>query len=82
MADREFGQQRIEHRFAQLGLGLGDFEDGADVLLDRETAENRGFLRQIADAEPRPAIHRQIGDVAGRRVSTLPVSAAISPVMM
>ncbi len=62
MPDREFGKQRIEHRFAQLGFGLGDFENGADILLDRETPENRRLLRQIADTEPRPAIHRQTGD--------------------
>ena len=29
----------------------------------REAAEDRGFLRQIADAEPGALIHRQLGDV-------------------
>ena len=56
-------KQRVEHRLARLGLGLGHFEHGADVLLDRQAAEDRGLLRQIADAEARAAIHRQIGDV-------------------
>src|SRR5665213_1266212 len=63
MADREFGEQRVEHRLAGLRRGFGELEDRADVLLDRETAEDRRFLRQIADAEPRPPVHRQVGDV-------------------
>ena len=29
----------------------------------RQAAEDRGFLRQIADAEPRALVHRQSGDV-------------------
>src|SRR6185312_908360 len=50
---------RIEHLLAQLGFGLGDFEDGADILLDRQTAKDRGFLRQITDAAAGAAVHRQ-----------------------
>ncbi len=50
-------------RLALLAVGLDHFEHGADVLLDREAAEDRGFLRQIADAEARALIHRQLGDV-------------------
>src|SRR5687767_9380140 len=48
MFDREFGQQRVERRLAQVELGLDDFENGADILFDRETPENRRLLRQIA----------------------------------
>ena len=44
-------------------LGLDHFEHRADVLLDRQAAEDRGFLRQIADAEPGALVHRQLGDV-------------------
>ncbi len=61
--DREFGEQRVDRRLARLGLGLGHFEHGAEVLLDGQAAEDRRLLRQIADAEPGAAIHRQIGDV-------------------
>ena len=43
--------------------GLDHLEHGADILLDGEAAKDRGFLRQIADAEPRALIHRQLGDV-------------------
>ena len=45
-------------------VGFGDFEDGQDVVLDRQAAKDRHFLRQIADAQPRAAIHRQEGHVA------------------
>ena len=43
--------------------GLDDLQHRADVLLDGEAAKDRGFLRQIADAEPGALIHRQLGDV-------------------
>ena len=39
------------------------FEDGQDVLLDGQLAEDRLFLRQIAHAEAGPAVHRQAGHV-------------------
>jgi hypothetical protein len=40
------------------------FEHGEDVLLDRHAAEDGRLLRQVADAEARPQIHRQPRDVA------------------
>src|SRR6185369_17288353 len=61
--DVEFVEQRVELLLALLARGLDHFEHSADVLLDGEAAEDRGFLRQIADAEPRALIHRQLGDV-------------------
>jgi hypothetical protein len=45
---------------ALLAAGLDHFEHGADVLLDGEAAKDRGFLRQVADTEPRALIHRQL----------------------
>ena len=42
---------------------LDDLQHRADVVLDREPAEDRRFLRQIADAEPRALIHRQRRDI-------------------
>ena len=44
-------------------IGFDQFRGRADVFLDRQPAEDRGFLRQIADAEARAAIHRQLRDV-------------------
>jgi hypothetical protein len=42
-----------------VGKGL---QDGQDVVVDRQLAENRGLLRQIADAVSGPQIHGQVGD--------------------
>ena len=38
-------------------------EDGQDVLLDGQPAEDRRLLRQVADALPGPDVHRVVGDV-------------------
>src|SRR6185437_16417789 len=38
------------------------FEHGEDVALDREPAEDRRLLRQVADAQAAPLKHRQAGD--------------------
>ena len=38
-------------------------EDGEDVLLRGELAEDARLLRQVADAGPRALVHRQLGDV-------------------
>jgi hypothetical protein len=46
--------------FAALGVELGPcFEDCVNVVADAQLAEHRGFLRQIAEAEPRAPMHRQ-----------------------
>ena len=64
MADREVVEQRIETRHAPLPVGLVQLEDRPDIVLDVHAAEDRGFLGQIADAETRAPIHRQLRDVA------------------
>ena len=60
---RELGQQLLEPGAARGAVGLGDLEDGEDVLLDRQAAEDRHLLRQVAEAEPGAAVHGQRGDV-------------------
>ena len=79
--DVEFLEQRFQHRLARLAVGLGDLEHRADVVLDIEAAEDRGFLRQIADAEPRPLEHRQPGDVVAVEFD-LPLSGLTRPVII
>ena len=44
-------------------IGLLYLENRHDVLGDGQAAEDRRFLREIADSEDRPAVHREIGDV-------------------
>ena len=63
MRDVELLEQRIEVALAQLPVGLDDLEHGADVVLDRQPAEDRRLLRQVADAEARAPIHRQMRHV-------------------
>src|SRR5579863_7580577 len=63
MTDREFGEQVVDSGLAQFGHWLRDFEHRPDVLLDRQAAEDRRFLRQIADPQASAAVHRQFGDV-------------------
>src|SRR6516165_2540679 len=46
------------------GVRLDDLQHRADVFLDGEAAENRSFLRQIADTQPRALIHGQLGHIA------------------
>lgn len=43
--------------------GVSHLEDGADVVLDRQFAENGRLLREIADAVLCAAINRILGDV-------------------
>ena len=42
-------------------------EDRLHVLLDRQAAENRSFLRQVGEAQARAAVDRQVREVACRR---------------
>src|SRR5262252_3593156 len=61
--DVELLQQRVEVAVAPLPAPLDHLEHGADVFLHVEAAEDRGFLRQVADAEAGALIHRQRGYV-------------------
>src|SRR5262245_59863473 len=60
VADVQLLEQRLERglalRVVELGAGL---EDRHDVVLYRQLAEHRRFLRQVSDAELRTPIHRQ-----------------------
>ena len=63
MGDVEFVEQRVELVLALALVRLDHLEDRADVLLDGQAAEDRGLLRQVADAEAGAPVHRQPGDV-------------------
>ncbi len=64
VGDAELLQQLVELLAASLAVGLDELEHGHDVLLDGQAAEDRRFLRQIADAEAGALVHRQARDVA------------------
>ena len=44
-------------------------QDRHQVVLHRELTENRRLLRQVADPDPRPLVHRQAGDAAPLQVN-------------
>jgi len=64
MGDGKLRQEFLQPLAPLVAVRNGDLEDRQDVVLDREAAKDRHFLRQIADAKPGPAIHRQPGHVA------------------
>ena len=58
----------VEQAFQLLGLLLLaepflELHHRGDVVLHAHLTEHRGFLRQIADANLRTAVHGQVGDV-------------------
>jgi len=44
-------------------IGFHQLGGGADILLGRQSTEDRGFLRQIADPKARSAVHGKPRDV-------------------
>ncbi|MNN61672.1 hypothetical protein D3C81_1769180 [compost metagenome] len=63
VVDAQFFQQAAGF-LTHAGGGLfAQFDHGLDVLLDRHTAEDGGFLRQIAQAHAGALIHGLLGDV-------------------
>jgi hypothetical protein len=79
----ELVEQRIEVVLrARLRLFLDHFQNGADVVLDRQAAKDRGFLRQVADAEPGAAVHRHRAVTSKPSISIVPWSTGTSPVTM
>ena len=50
-------------------------DDGEKILFDREVAEDRGFLREISDAEARAAVHGEACDVLAVELDIAAVGA-------
>ena len=63
VGDGEFGQQILERRLAPFAVRIGHLENRANIVFDRQAAEDRGLLRQVADPQPGAAIHGQAGDI-------------------
>jgi hypothetical protein len=62
--ETEFLEQFVQPLAPDRRLVLHGLEDRVEIVRDREAPEDRRFLRQIGDAEPRAAEHRQLGDLA------------------
>ena len=66
----DVGQAEFLEQFLEACLSVGrvrsvQFEDGEDVVLHAEFAEDRSFLRQVADAALGASVHRFEGQVMG-----------------
>jgi hypothetical protein len=61
--EAELGEQIAEAPEAGGAIDVERLEDGEDVVLDAQPAEDRGLLRQVGDSLPRPDVHRIVGDV-------------------
>ena len=59
----ELPDQRLHAPLAFGGGEVEGLEDGAQVVLHRQAAEDRGLLRQIADAALGAQEHRHVGEV-------------------
>src|SRR6185312_9076276 len=60
LVQRKFVEQRIQPLHSFFLVWLDEFQNREDIVFHGESAKDRGFLRQIADTEARPAIHRQL----------------------
>ena len=63
MGNLKLIEQLTEFLLACRPAAFMQLENGSDVVLDRESPENRRLLGQIADAEACPAVHRQMRDL-------------------
>ena len=63
VADIEFHQQFFQHDIADFGITFNGFQNGADILFNRQATENAGLLWQVADPQLGAAEYRQVGDI-------------------
>ena len=63
LGDGKFFHQGFHFFMLLLLAELRRLQHGQEVVFDGELAENRRFLRQIADAIGRPLVNGQVGDV-------------------
>ena len=75
-------QQLAQPRSTRGRIETHRLEDGENVLLDGQAAEDRRLLRQVADALPRADVHRIVGDVDRPSSITRPESGAVRPTVM
>jgi hypothetical protein len=40
-----------------------ELEYSANIIFNRQSAEDRAFLGQVADSQPRALVHRQMGNI-------------------
>src|SRR6185295_2865813 len=62
--DRQLVEEGFEPALPLGGVDVERLENGEDVVLDAQLAENRRILREVADPRLRAPEHRLRGDVA------------------
>ncbi len=63
LLEPELGEERARPLLPLLLRHAERLEDADEVLPHREAPEDGGLLREVADAEPGPAVHRERGEV-------------------
>src|SRR6185369_10844798 len=63
MCDAELLEQLAQTYLTLFGRNRQSLKDGEDVLLDRELAEHRWLLREVADPRAGTLVHRQIRQI-------------------
>jgi hypothetical protein len=58
------GEQLLQPGVAGRAVGFRDLQHRQDILLNRQSAKDAGFLRQITQTQDSPAVHGQRSDVA------------------
>ena len=61
MRNLEFLEKLFQAHLALAALHVLRLEDGHDVILDRELAEDGRFLREVAHAQAGALVHRLVG---------------------
>ena len=65
MRNTQFSQDLFQPFLTRSVIEAGaSLENGHDVVFDRQLAENRSLLRQVADAGMGALVHRKVRDVA------------------
>ena len=63
MRNGEFRKQLIKVTMPTVPIGVAHFQNGHNILLNRQPAENRSLLRKVADAHAGPAVHREFRNI-------------------
>ena len=76
VADMQFLEQFLQVRLAVSPSQVAShLEDGLNVLGDRHAAKNRGFLRQIPEAEAGTAMNRKACNIAAVQLDRAAIAA-------
>ena len=73
MFQTKIGQEFLKALSPLVPILFRNIQNRGNIIFDAQAAKNRGFLRQIANTQPRPAIHRQAGDILSVQQDLTPI---------